>query len=125
MTIQATLAMRPFKPSIQTCYFCTTCYVGFVQPSSRPSPSSYSEYFIPRGCLRCSARVLKYPFLRCPDLLQITGSLLKGKSKTLLILRIIITQVIRLFSQLMNASIKYRSISVPDVSLSGSIVTSS
>ena len=91
MAIQATLAMRPVKPSIQSCYFYTTCYVGFVQPSSRPSPGSYSEYFIPRGCHRCSARVLKFPFLGCPDLLQITGLLLKGESLTLVILRITLT----------------------------------
>ena len=61
VAIQATLAMRPVKPSIQSCYVCTTCYVGFVQLSSRPSPGSYSEYFIRRGCHRCSARVLKFP----------------------------------------------------------------
>ena len=91
VAIRATLAMRPVKPSIQSCYICTTCYVGFVQLSSRPSPGSCSECFIRRGCLRCSARVPKFPFLKCPDLLQITGFLLKGESLTLLILRIIVT----------------------------------
>ena len=59
VAIQATLAMRPVKPSIQSCYICTTCYVGFAQLFSRPSPGSYSECFIRRGCHRCSARVLK------------------------------------------------------------------
>ena len=63
MAIQATLAMRPVN---------TTYYVGFVQLSSRPSPGSYSEYFIRRGCHRCSARVLKFPFLGFPDVLQFT-----------------------------------------------------
>ena len=43
-----------------TLWFCTTCYVGFVQLFGRPCPGSCSEYFIPRGCHRCSARVPKF-----------------------------------------------------------------
>ena len=59
VAIQATLAMRPVKPSIHPATSVQPAKLALVQLSSALGPGSYSEYFIRRGCHRCSARVLK------------------------------------------------------------------
>ena len=91
MATQGTLAMRPVEPSIQPATSVQPAELALYSSLAALVPAPAQNTFIPRGCHRCSARVLKYPSEVPSFAADHRFPPERGKSKTSLILRIIIS----------------------------------